>query len=1728
MSAPSMDIKQIQGGKSRISLPGLVYNPSESISATVNGQPTVYSLIEGVVSFDFDTIPSNVDTVVQVTNGLTSNTITVALECSNDCSFHGNTTTSTATTTTATTTTTTTSTSSPTGNPITTTPSSTTTTEHPMSTSSLAAGLKIKKIDIKDPSISGWFRPGDRSQAIRQYTRLDVACKTVQELNLVNSTNPVVQSYDLVSILPLTPDVFNAACNSSYIDIITITPRTTFSLVKPAKIRQALNKGEADRFPFYQMAASIIRAAFGKNIILSSHAKYPRYLRGPYDIANLGNLFGMTFDQARAAVSTHPHSAVLHGAARRAQQSMMALTADTKSLAPLQQWKQQTPQDTKPTNNTTPHSKHINKTSVYEAQGCTGVRFDFTTRGIANIDSITSNNPFVEVFPLAPKITNADTDTQLYSTTIKGTWSYGTSYLNFIFVSGGLTYNFNKVVTCDSFILNTGEPILVPPASTILSPPGLMIPKNVFIKIPSLANRTSTASTTPGNIPLTAKCQSQGVSIPTSIAPTVNSYTNGEFEVIITPIAPLDVSVTFIQCAVSNGVAQQQEFNIPVQSPTNPNGTLVVPHRFPSDNMVVNTMNQNYRQFIFYIELANFRSQVFVTYGSSGNLRNINMPLIPVYGNITDGWYYLPYDTVVWNNWQSNFAKINPGESQDKGQDHKYQQNERPALCASGTRDKHTVVTTIDFPNYIRDDASYISFKCPFQSTQLTLITEAVGNSVNSIFETIDTMNVVWKLIITDTSGSGFLMVKSGDQVLVKESDLQLGDLTNGIYEKIIPIQEIRKLTNIVIVDRVLNFANILFGTVYNPNGNILSHPDHIYDITFNDIKSASFKYPQMDMGANSAGPFDNVLAPVIGFGAYNFSTQRYEIPFTLPKNMVQQFLNYTLITPREIKSMFLPAPGINITTRVGDQFPPRVTGGTVAHTTTHVTWTLDFDNNISLNKVAKGYGYINSNGLVPIPFNLTKGTDYQWTIDITYSNGILCKSPLNFSIGYLYVEDEYGYYSEVRIPGQPITTLDTFFMLYSENEVKFISVTIPCDGPTPVLTGTIKSPTVSVSSVDVGSSSRSFSVTFTAIDNAGIDFSTLPSLFVTSLSYQWHQSPCNLTSSDVNRLFADYKCQVDLPYGFGAGGIGQASVTPLRLHASGCTNIHRMSFGSEIIPTNSLTRTFTLRPMITGNLPISVNGGKLVLLGQKLSNVQEIKIIPQDTTNKPLVYPVSIASGVYIAATINPYSKPFTVEIFANGFSATSELITPQQSTTPIFTPSPTPSITTPPTIPPSPPPISCPNNCNGHGIIVLPPVIDEAMPTTITTDPDEKYEALVSVVSVLELEQSGKVVAEHTFKQWKVTKVADPQSDGRPTVITNTLMDDDYQPLDSGADRKPSSFIAINVPHFTSNVIIDPQFNMLIEPSTPSGCGHSSGLTKNQIIGIAVACGLAGVVAISVTAYCRSTIANNNKSSLQHPLILAVAPKFHFYDSDTNSPIKEASFWRFSRKSPGTAKPVSNHLPHKFEKFNGHPSTGYVQGINDLATPFIYVFLSEFVEDIETCVVENLDSSVLAMVEADCYWCLTKLLDGIQDHYTFAQPGIQRMIAQLKGLLETINSRLCDHLKAQDAHFIEFAFRWMNCLLMREIPFLLIIRMWDTYLCEREGFSVFHVYVCAAFLVLWSDELCHKDFPDIMIFLQKPPTVNWEERDIEDLFSTAHLYRELYHNAQSHLRSSSSHIRK
>lgn len=204
-------------------------------------------------------------------------------------------------------------------------------------------------------------------------------------------------------------------------------------------------------------------------------------------------------------------------------------------------------------------------------------------------------------------------------------------------------------------------------------------------------------------------------------------------------------------------------------------------------------------------------------------------------------------------------------------------------------------------------------------------------------------------------------------------------------------------------------------------------------------------------------------------------------------------------------------------------------------------------------------------------------------------------------------------------------------------------------------------------------------------------------------------------------------------------------------------------------------------------------------------------------------------------------------------------------------------------------------------------------------------------------------------------------------------------------------------------------------------------------------------------------------------------------------------------------------------------HPASGYVQGINDLATPFFQTFLSAYIEtDPEKYDPGQLPKEVLDAVEADTFWCLTKLLDGIQDNYIHAQPGIQRQVAELRELTQRIDANLVKHLSAESIEFMQFSFRWMNCLLMREVSVKNTIRMWDTYISEdaARGFSEFHVYVCAAFLVKWSAQIQEMDFQEIMMFLQALPTKDWGEKDIELLLSEAYMWQSLFKNASAHLR--------
>lgn len=118
---------------------------------------------------------------------------------------------------------------------------------------------------------------------------------------------------------------------------------------------------------------------------------------------------------------------------------------------------------------------------------------------------------------------------------------------------------------------------------------------------------------------------------------------------------------------------------------------------------------------------------------------------------------------------------------------------------------------------------------------------------------------------------------------------------------------------------------------------------------------------------------------------------------------------------------------------------------------------------------------------------------------------------------------------------------------------------------------------------------------------------------------------------------------------------------------------------------------------------------------------------------------------------------------------------------------------------------------------------------------------------------------------------------------------------------------------------------------------------------------------------------------------------------------------------------------------------------------------------------------------------------------------------------------AELVEHIERNEEEFgfMELTFRWMNCLLMRELPMRLIFRLWDTYFSEDRGVEQFHVYVCAALLLHFSKQLKEMDFHDVISFVQKLPTQtdDWSVQQLEELLSYAYIYKSSFGSTSGHL---------
>ncbi|KAM4525866.1 ribonuclease P protein subunit p30 isoform 1-T1 [Fundulus diaphanus] len=208
--------------------------------------------------------------------------------------------------------------------------------------------MPISELIGKLPMVQGHSCP------IRVLNRLTVV---MSEASHFRPNASEYRPFDLLAVQPTTEKLFHAACMLCDVDIICIlvTERLPF-FFKRAPINGSIDRGVVFEVSYasalrditmrrYTIANAVclMESCKGKNVILSSAAEKALELRGPYDIVNLGVLFGLSDTDSKEAVTSTCRAVLLHAEARKtasgivytmkSQQKVLRDTADSEAPA---------------------------------------------------------------------------------------------------------------------------------------------------------------------------------------------------------------------------------------------------------------------------------------------------------------------------------------------------------------------------------------------------------------------------------------------------------------------------------------------------------------------------------------------------------------------------------------------------------------------------------------------------------------------------------------------------------------------------------------------------------------------------------------------------------------------------------------------------------------------------------------------------------------------------------------------------------------------------------------------------------------------------------------------------------------------------------------------------------------------------------------------------------------------------------------------------------------------------------------------------------------------------------------------------------------------------------------------------------------------------------------------------------------------------------------------------
>lgn len=168
-----------------------------------------------------------------------------------------------------------------------------------------------------------------KNPKLKFYSRITVLLDDQSQVHQLSSE--AVQTFDILAVQPTTEKLYQQACKSLEIDIISLDMSRRLPLhLKFPTVHAAVERGvhfeiiystafggTTERTQLLAIAMDMVVFTKGKNIIVSSGAEHELDFRGPYDIVNLGLLFRFKEEQSKAAITKNCRAVLFHAQARK-------------------------------------------------------------------------------------------------------------------------------------------------------------------------------------------------------------------------------------------------------------------------------------------------------------------------------------------------------------------------------------------------------------------------------------------------------------------------------------------------------------------------------------------------------------------------------------------------------------------------------------------------------------------------------------------------------------------------------------------------------------------------------------------------------------------------------------------------------------------------------------------------------------------------------------------------------------------------------------------------------------------------------------------------------------------------------------------------------------------------------------------------------------------------------------------------------------------------------------------------------------------------------------------------------------------------------------------------------------------------------------------------------------------------------------------------------------------